>query len=79
MPPANARIRHAPLEATVMDRRARLVSSPSSGAAPRNRASRGTIAFLESDRPAGYGAGDTYGDQAHARPRVVLAATASAC
>jgi hypothetical protein len=38
-----------------------------------------TMAFRESDRPNGPRAGDTYGDEAHARPRVVLAETAYAC
>src|SRR5437764_3425998 len=34
-----------------------------SGAAPPNRASRATIAFLESDRPGAPRAGDAYGDK----------------
>jgi hypothetical protein len=39
----------------------------------------GTIAFRKSNREAPRDAGHRYGDQAHARPRVVLAATASVC
>jgi hypothetical protein len=39
------------------------VQSPKlSGAAPPNRASRATIAFLQSDRPDATRAGDAYGD-----------------
>jgi hypothetical protein len=34
------------------------------GAGPQNHPSRATIAFLESDRPDGSGAGDPYGDAA---------------
>ena len=41
--------------------RGRLRSPKLSGAAPPNRASRATIAFLESDRPGAPRAGDAYG------------------
>jgi hypothetical protein len=45
-----------------------LVHSPKlSGAAPLNRASRATIAFLQSDRPGVPGADDPLGDEAHTR------------
>jgi hypothetical protein len=63
----------------VSDPAAALLESPKlSSAAPPKCVRRATIAFLESDRPDGPGAGDAYGDQAQARPREVLAANASA-
>jgi hypothetical protein len=50
----------------IVSARDRALSLPPklSGAAPPNRASRATIAFLESDRPNAPQAGDAYGDQA---------------
>jgi hypothetical protein len=46
-----------------------LADSPKlSGAAPPNRASRETIAFLESDRPDAPRAGDAYDDKAEPTP-----------
>jgi hypothetical protein len=46
-----------------------VLSPKLSSAAPLNRASRATIAFLESDRPAAARVGDAYGDLALVRRR----------
>src|SRR5438309_8585073 len=52
-----------PMQMPVARSSAALSGSPKlSGAAPPNRASRATIAFLESDRPGAPRAGDAYGD-----------------
>jgi hypothetical protein len=51
------------------DRALAAVETQLSGAARSNRASRATIAFLESDRPDGSGAGDRLGDLGVLVPR----------